>query len=158
MYFCRNTLYSDSRSSCFILVALSGLCTQYYRWLSLRRGNIYFWFMFNDVMPINQGDGQFYILLFFCHFVSWCRRVNYIVTWLSVVGPMVRLDVPLSYCTAVAAPSWDLHVSTQHFSWEILKLHPLLGQWGTCRWGQDTHGASPCMSSSIRIRCCWILL
>ncbi|KAI4890439.1 hypothetical protein NFI96_010817 [Prochilodus magdalenae] len=32
------------------------------------------------------------------------RRVNYIVTWLSVVGPMVRLEVPLSYCTAVAAP------------------------------------------------------
>ncbi|KAG9262927.1 ubiquitin-like-conjugating enzyme ATG10 isoform X1 [Astyanax mexicanus] len=27
------------------------------------------------------------------------RRINYVVTWLSVVGPMVRLVVPVSYCT-----------------------------------------------------------
>ncbi|XDV54696.1 hypothetical protein PO909_022928, partial [Leuciscus waleckii] len=27
------------------------------------------------------------------------KRVNYIVTWLSVVGPVVGLDVPLTYCT-----------------------------------------------------------
>ncbi|XP_051539885.1 ubiquitin-like-conjugating enzyme ATG10 isoform X1 [Myxocyprinus asiaticus] len=32
------------------------------------------------------------------------KRVNYIVTWLSVVGPVVGLDVPLSYSTAVSAP------------------------------------------------------
>ncbi|KAL7848192.1 hypothetical protein AOLI_G00229100 [Acnodon oligacanthus] len=32
------------------------------------------------------------------------RKVNYIVSWLSVIGPMVKLEVPLSYCTAVAAP------------------------------------------------------
>ncbi|KAL2099733.1 hypothetical protein ACEWY4_004127 [Coilia grayii] len=30
--------------------------------------------------------------------------VNYIVTWLSVVGPVVGLDVPLSYALAVGAP------------------------------------------------------
>ncbi|CAB1332558.1 unnamed protein product [Coregonus sp. 'balchen'] len=33
------------------------------------------------------------------------RQVNYIVTWLSVVGPVVGLDVPLSYCTQVPEPS-----------------------------------------------------
>ncbi|KAM9789213.1 ubiquitin-like-conjugating enzyme ATG10 [Neosynchiropus ocellatus] len=27
------------------------------------------------------------------------RSVNYIVTWLSVVGPLVGLDVPLKYCS-----------------------------------------------------------
>nr|AAI07647.1 ATG10 autophagy related 10 homolog (S. cerevisiae) [Danio rerio] len=32
------------------------------------------------------------------------RRVNYIVSWLSVVGPVVGLDVPLSFSTAVSAP------------------------------------------------------
>ncbi|XP_056592304.1 ubiquitin-like-conjugating enzyme ATG10 [Triplophysa dalaica] len=32
------------------------------------------------------------------------KRLNYIVTWLSVVGPVVGLDVPLSYITAVSAP------------------------------------------------------
>ncbi|KAL0965290.1 hypothetical protein UPYG_G00279340 [Umbra pygmaea] len=31
------------------------------------------------------------------------RQVNYVVTWLSVVGPVVGLDVPLSYCTQVPA-------------------------------------------------------
>lgn len=38
---------------------------------------------------------------------SVLRRVNYIVTWLSVVGPVVGLDVPLSYCTEVSAPDWS---------------------------------------------------
>ncbi|XP_028829696.1 ubiquitin-like-conjugating enzyme ATG10 isoform X2 [Denticeps clupeoides] len=33
------------------------------------------------------------------------KKVNYIVTWLSVVGPVVGLDIPLSYATAVGAPS-----------------------------------------------------
>ncbi|XP_026799809.3 ubiquitin-like-conjugating enzyme ATG10 isoform X2 [Pangasianodon hypophthalmus] len=32
------------------------------------------------------------------------RKVNYIATWLSVVGPVVGLDVPLSYHTALIAP------------------------------------------------------
>lgn len=32
------------------------------------------------------------------------RQVNYIVTWLSVVGPVVGLDVPLSYCTQAPEP------------------------------------------------------
>ncbi|KAK1800884.1 hypothetical protein P4O66_006067 [Electrophorus voltai] len=32
------------------------------------------------------------------------RRVNYILAWLSVVGPVVGLDIPLSYSTAVTAP------------------------------------------------------
>ncbi|XP_072514744.1 ubiquitin-like-conjugating enzyme ATG10 isoform X2 [Salminus brasiliensis] len=31
------------------------------------------------------------------------RRINYIVTWLSIVGPMVKLEVPISYCMAEAA-------------------------------------------------------
>ncbi|KAM6984883.1 ubiquitin-like-conjugating enzyme ATG10 [Aplochiton taeniatus] len=33
------------------------------------------------------------------------RGVNYVVTWLSVVGPVVGLEVPLSYSTLVPAPS-----------------------------------------------------
>ncbi|XP_062409828.1 ubiquitin-like-conjugating enzyme ATG10 [Sardina pilchardus] len=33
------------------------------------------------------------------------KGVNYIVTWLSVVGPVVGLDVPLSYALAVGAPA-----------------------------------------------------
>ncbi|KAK2823343.1 hypothetical protein Q7C36_019943 [Tachysurus vachellii] len=32
------------------------------------------------------------------------RKVNYIATWLSVVGPVVGLDVPLSYHTALTGP------------------------------------------------------
>ncbi|XP_059395338.1 ubiquitin-like-conjugating enzyme ATG10 isoform X3 [Carassius carassius] len=32
------------------------------------------------------------------------KRMNYIVTWLSIVGPVLRLDVPLSYSTEVSAP------------------------------------------------------
>lgn len=32
------------------------------------------------------------------------KTANYIVTWLSVVGPVVGLDVPLSYSTSVSAP------------------------------------------------------
>ncbi|XP_030623223.1 ubiquitin-like-conjugating enzyme ATG10 [Chanos chanos] len=32
------------------------------------------------------------------------RRVNYVVTWLSAVGPVVGLELPLSYCTAVSGP------------------------------------------------------
>ncbi|CAL8280735.1 unnamed protein product [Lota lota] len=31
------------------------------------------------------------------------RKVNYVVTWLSVVGPLVGLDVPLSYSTLLHA-------------------------------------------------------
>ncbi|XP_076140657.1 ubiquitin-like-conjugating enzyme ATG10 [Alosa pseudoharengus] len=33
------------------------------------------------------------------------KGVNYIVTWLSVVGPVVGLDVPLSYALAVGTPA-----------------------------------------------------
>ncbi|XP_062340070.1 ubiquitin-like-conjugating enzyme ATG10 isoform X1 [Osmerus eperlanus] len=33
------------------------------------------------------------------------RQVNYVVTWLSVVGPVVGLDIPLSYSTQVLPPS-----------------------------------------------------
>lgn len=33
------------------------------------------------------------------------RGVNYVVTWLSVVGPVVGLEVPLSYSTLALAPS-----------------------------------------------------
>ncbi|XP_046716529.1 ubiquitin-like-conjugating enzyme ATG10 isoform X2 [Silurus meridionalis] len=32
------------------------------------------------------------------------RKINYITTWLSVVGPVVGLDVPLSYHTELPAP------------------------------------------------------
>lgn len=32
------------------------------------------------------------------------RQVNYVVTWLSVVGPVVGLDIPLSYSTQVPTP------------------------------------------------------
>ncbi|XP_076842610.1 ubiquitin-like-conjugating enzyme ATG10 [Brachyhypopomus gauderio] len=32
------------------------------------------------------------------------RRVNYVLAWLSMVGPVVGLDVPLSYSTEVTAP------------------------------------------------------
>lgn len=32
------------------------------------------------------------------------RQVNYVVTWLSVVGPVVGLDVPLSYSTQTPGP------------------------------------------------------
>lgn len=31
------------------------------------------------------------------------RKVNYVVTWLSVVGPVVGLDIPLSYSTLLHA-------------------------------------------------------
>ncbi|CAL8343061.1 unnamed protein product [Merluccius merluccius] len=31
------------------------------------------------------------------------RKVNYVVTWLSVVGPLVGLDLPLSYSTLLHA-------------------------------------------------------
>ncbi|KAG7221035.1 hypothetical protein INR49_031206 [Caranx melampygus] len=37
------------------------------------------------------------------------RPVNYVLTWLSVVGPVVGLDVPLSYCT-------ELHPAASHCS------------------------------------------
>lgn len=37
-------------------------------------------------------------------FVSCYRKVNYMAAWLSVVGPAVGLDVPLSYHTALTAP------------------------------------------------------
>ncbi|KAM3865661.1 ubiquitin-like-conjugating enzyme ATG10 [Diretmus argenteus] len=33
------------------------------------------------------------------------RTLNYVVTWLSVVGPLAGLDVPLSYCTPLAPAS-----------------------------------------------------
>ncbi|KAG9353571.1 hypothetical protein JZ751_011690 [Albula glossodonta] len=33
------------------------------------------------------------------------RKLNYIVSWLSVVGPVVGLDVPLSYCEPLGSPS-----------------------------------------------------
>ncbi|KAM4623680.1 ubiquitin-like-conjugating enzyme ATG10 [Polymixia lowei] len=33
------------------------------------------------------------------------REVNYVVTWLSVVGPVVGLDLPLSYSTQLPAAS-----------------------------------------------------
>lgn len=36
------------------------------------------------------------------------RKINYIATWLSVVGPVVGLDVPLSYHTALIAPDFTL--------------------------------------------------
>lgn len=40
------------------------------------------------------------------------RQVNYVVTWLSVVGPVVGLDIPLSYSTQVPAlPFHPLHPS-----------------------------------------------
>uniref|UniRef100_A0A8C9W892 Ubiquitin-like-conjugating enzyme ATG10 n=2 Tax=Scleropages formosus TaxID=113540 RepID=A0A8C9W892_SCLFO len=33
-----------------------------------------------------------------------CRKLNYIVSWLSVVGPMVGLEIPLSYATVASKP------------------------------------------------------
>ncbi|MCJ8742385.1 hypothetical protein PDJAM_G00081450 [Pangasius djambal] len=39
------------------------------------------------------------------------RKVNYIATWLSVVGPVVGLDVPLSYHTALIAPDRLINIS-----------------------------------------------
>ena len=39
------------------------------------------------------------ILTWYCR----CRKVNYVVTWLSVVGPLVGLDLPLSYSTLLHA-------------------------------------------------------
>ncbi|XP_010876467.2 ubiquitin-like-conjugating enzyme ATG10 isoform X2 [Esox lucius] len=49
------------------------------------------------------------------------RQVNYVVTWLSVVGPVVGLDVPLSYCTKVPAPS---HTSPSPLQPPALQTQP----------------------------------
>lgn len=41
-----------------------------------------------------------------CNLCVWCcccRKVNYVVTWLSVVGPLVGLHLPLSYSTLLHA-------------------------------------------------------
>ncbi|XP_032421214.1 ubiquitin-like-conjugating enzyme ATG10 isoform X2 [Xiphophorus hellerii] len=35
------------------------------------------------------------------------RPVNYVLSWLSVVGPVVGLDVPLQYCTALHSTKPD---------------------------------------------------
>ncbi|XP_051972656.1 ubiquitin-like-conjugating enzyme ATG10 isoform X2 [Xyrauchen texanus] len=58
--------------------------------------------------------GQPFFMLHPCHTEEFMKpaldlaqmenKVNYIVTWLSVVGPVVGLEVPLSYSTAVSAP------------------------------------------------------
>ncbi|XP_041042929.1 ubiquitin-like-conjugating enzyme ATG10 isoform X2 [Carcharodon carcharias] len=37
------------------------------------------------------------------------RNVNYITSWLSMMGPVVGLDVPLSYATAVSQGIFDLN-------------------------------------------------
>ncbi|XP_042561499.1 ubiquitin-like-conjugating enzyme ATG10 isoform X2 [Clupea harengus] len=40
------------------------------------------------------------------------KGVNYILTWLSVVGPVVGLDVPLSYALAVGPPAPKAEATT----------------------------------------------
>lgn len=37
------------------------------------------------------------------------RSVNYITSWLSVVGPVVGLNLPLSYARAASEDEWNVH-------------------------------------------------
>lgn len=40
------------------------------------------------------------------HVYSWLsRRTNYIISWLSIVGPVVGLNLPLSYAKAISEQS-----------------------------------------------------
>ncbi|KAI1905365.1 hypothetical protein AGOR_G00015370 [Albula goreensis] len=54
------------------------------------------------------------------------RKLNYIVSWLSVVGPVVGLDVPLTYCEPLGSPALPLWHLTDH----CLTLPPA-GAWQT---------------------------
>lgn len=54
------------------------------------------------------------------YFVCVCvrRPVNYVLVWLSVVGPLVGLDVPLKYSTQLHLPAWCFSISDDT-SWKM---------------------------------------
>lgn len=49
------------------------------------------------LLPLFFEKLDSYICVCVCVCVG--RPVNYVLLWLSVVGPVVGLDVPLKYCT-----------------------------------------------------------
>lgn len=51
------------------------------------------------------------LILCVCVCVCLGRPVNYVLVWLSVVGPLVGLDVPLKYSTQLHLPGWCFSTS-----------------------------------------------
>lgn len=47
--------------------------------------------------------------LIFSIFHLFPRNINYITSWLSIVGPVVGLNLPLSYAIATSQDEWNVH-------------------------------------------------